>query len=233
MSAAALSRRSLLASFSAIAAAAAPVPALALVEAPTQPVAIPAPDPVLAEIGATEKAHRASVRAVKKLHSEVRKAEQANGARPDTVIDESPGYCMSADPKPDRRKRKVNMWLYEAGELVPDGPGSERMIPYEECGESARTIELRARMRAAIDEAEAWEERTGVAKFRRRKEEKREAHWAAWERLAETSPTTPAGAGALAEYVISDSENFSAADWWHWQALENATTALKEMTAAA
>jgi len=51
-------------------------------------------------------------------------------------------------------------------------------------------------------------------------------------RLAETLPTTVAGAAELIDYVIADSDGLLSVDHWHNQALINAALALRPAAAA-
>ena len=62
------------------------------------------------------------------------------------------------------------------------------------------------RARAAARAGLEWDKRTGVAPLRQRYERTRRAETAAGRRMAETKPTTPAGAAALVNYVGHDLE---------------------------
>lgn len=64
----------------------------------------------------------------------------------------------------------------------------------------------RARERAHIAAHQQWYERNGLAGLLAESHRLGEAERAALQRLAETYPTTIAGAGALLDYVIADME---------------------------
>ncbi len=97
-------------------------------------------------------------------------------------------------------------------------------------GADPKTIEVeyqdaKARYRAAISAAEEWDKSAGLTLQRRDLERASAARLAAWAQLAETTPTTPAGAAKVLDFVRSEMEH---GEWdLHLQILRRVVEALR------
>ena len=89
--------------------------------------------------------------------------------------------------------------------------------------------DAKARYQAAQQAAHEWDERAGIAHLRKRNDDAREAFFEASYELAETKPTTTAGAAALVAYICAEMEKGETD--WHARALKTAAEALAEMPA--
>jgi hypothetical protein len=86
----------------------------------------------------------------------------------------------------------------------------------------------KARCEAIKQAGRDWDERTGLASWRREVDQARQAKDASETALATTKPTTPAGAAALISYVLEDMEDYDCE--WHQVALATAADALRDMS---
>jgi hypothetical protein len=91
--------------------------------------------------------------------------------------------------------------------------------------------DAKARYAAAVSAGADWDKRAGITQLRQQFERAKVAQRTAAERLAITRPTTPAGAGALIDYVRADIGDGIYVDW-HLVALHTVGEALNKFAVA-
>jgi hypothetical protein len=87
--------------------------------------------------------------------------------------------------------------------------------------------DAKAREKRVFEAQEQWDVRTGLTNLRSKSEAAWDARAAAEDRLAQTYPTTPAGAAAFMDIVIADMEVGNAP--WQDKALATISAALRTM----
>jgi hypothetical protein len=139
------------------------------------------------------------------------------------VLDEAQ---IEAEKKHGRRPHELVEWRnYHIGDAEID----QRREALLEKGHDPEVIEeeyldAKARYEASLRAADDWDERTGVAPLRAALDRANDADYEAAERLAETPPSTPAGAAAVIEYVLND--DIGQCDW-HEVALKTVIQSLR------
>jgi hypothetical protein len=170
------------------------------------------PDPILAMIAVHKKLRAAVAEIYDRLDEAELDAVKEHGHRPIALIHWR-NYHIGGSELDVRRET-----LLEAGEIDP------AIIEQE-------YLDAKARYQAQIAAGPAWDERTGLAAFRKKFEQCYAAEQRYVKRLARTKPTTPAGTAALIQYVLDD--DFSDDEsYWHMTALRSAVAALNSMTGA-
>ena len=168
-------------------------------------------DPIYAAI----KQHQMLVAESAWLYDELQKAENAaekkHGRRPWALIAWRSYSTIGASEIDDRREEFLRQ------------PGADRKQVEREYRYAKYCA--RAAARAGLE----WDKRTGLAPLRQRYERTRRAETAAGRRMAETKPSTPAGAVALVDYVRHDIEIGEGPEW-HKNALETTAAALTRMS---
>jgi hypothetical protein len=207
-----LDRRNFLSVISAAAAGATTaIPALAAVKAPVNDAGA-APDPMLAAIDEDRRCFRRWCRVQSKLSdAEFEKMKLGKGRPYQTIMWQGRSACLTT--MDDRRKK-----LLQEGRLSPAQIESEYQDGCEQ-------------LRAARRAERRWHKDNGLAELKAEYDRATEAWRKSKSDLAKIAPTTPAGAGALVDYVRRDMEGGSAS--WQGKALTNAIKALSAMPAAA
>ncbi|HEY8006779.1 MAG TPA: hypothetical protein VIE66_08300 [Methylocella sp.] len=90
-------------------------------------------------------------------------------------------------------------------------------------------LDAKARYAATEYEGIAWDHRTGLAQLRKQVELALRAENRAATQLARTKPTTPAGGGALVDYIRSDIKDDLCSRNWPTAALKTVATSLTQM----
>jgi hypothetical protein len=173
---------------------------------------LPDPDPVFAMI-ATHKKLTADWQG---LYDQLQDAEidaaSEHGNRPIALISWR-DYTIGASEIDTRHKQ-----LLEAGEIDPATVEQEY-------------LDAKARYQAQVAAGVAWDKSTGLATLRKDVDNRVAAAGRYATRLAQTMPTTPAGAAALIRYILDDDLEADES-YWHMTALKSAVAALNSMGAA-
>jgi hypothetical protein len=167
------------------------------------------PDPIFAMIETHKKLVAEWTRLSDQLDNAIADAAAEYGARPTELIHWR-NYTIG-DSEIDQRRED----LLETGIIAP------AIV-------EAEYLEAKARYQAQVAAVQAWYEKTGLAVLQREADTLLAQHEQYAQLLARTKPTTPAGAGALIQYVLND---YLCADegYWHTTALKTAADALTEM----
>jgi hypothetical protein len=83
------------------------------------------------------------------------------------------------------------------------------------------------RYKAQCRKAAAWDRRVGVAELRKQMKRGLDMDWNLGFKLGRTKPTTPAGVGAMLEYIEQQSRDTDLSGWY----LEGVLTAVKVLKA--
>jgi hypothetical protein len=170
-------------------------------------------DPIFAMIAT----HKTLTADWQRLYDQLDEAEwtaaEEHGRRPLELIHWR-NYHIGASEIDTRRES-----LLEAGEVEPATVEQEYL---------AAKVRYQAQVAAGL----AWDKRAGLATLREDVDRRVAAEGRYARRLARTTPTTPAGAAALIQYVL-DNHLATEEDYWHMIALKTAVAALNSMGAAA
>ena len=167
------------------------------------------PDPIFAAIETHEKLAAQGARLFDQLQEAEHEAEKEHGRRPIELISWR-DYTIGSSEIETRRAE-----LLEAGAVDPATIEQEY-------------LDAKARYQAKVAAGIAWDKSTGLTALRNEVEALSAKTHQCAHQLARTQPTTPAGAGALIQYVLND---YLCADegYWHTIALKTAADALTEM----
>ena len=172
-------------------------------------------EPVVDPIYAAIEQHRKLIAESDRLYDELQKAEcvaeKKHGRRPSSLIAWRSHSAIGASEIDDRREEFLRQ------------PGADRKQVEREYRDAKHRAGAGARA------GFAWDKRTGIAPLRQLYERTRRAETAAGRRMANTKPTTPAGAAALIDYVRRDIEIGEGPEW-HKIALAITAAALSSMS---
>jgi hypothetical protein len=207
-----LSSRRLLAGVPAVAAVGVPSVATAL-----GGLAVDGDDPIFAAIEAHKRAIEESNQAYTDIDEAEADAGEQHGNRPSELIIWRNYHICGSEIDRCRRMflRQKEMQWSDFSLLSP-----------EEIEQEYR--DAKARYQAAQQAAHEWDERAGIAHLRTRNDDLREAFFETGCQLAETKPTTTAGAAALVAYACDDMERGEMG--WHAPALKSVAEALAVMS---
>jgi len=170
-----------------------------------------APDPIYAAI----EQHRKLIAESDRLYDELQKAEyvaeKKHGRRPSSLIAWRSYSAIGASEIDDRREEFLRQ------------PGADR----KQVEREYRYAKDRAR--AAVRAGLEWDKRAGIAPLRQLYERTRRAETAAGICMANTKPTTLAGAAVLVDYVRHDIEIEEGPEW-HKIALATTAATLSSMS---
>ena len=168
-------------------------------------------DPIYAAI----EQHRKLIAESDRLYDELQKAEyvaeKKHGRRPSSLIAWRSYSAIGASEIDDRREEFLRQ------------PGADRKQVEREYGDA------KDRARAAVRAGLEWDKRAGIAPLRQLYERTRRAETAAGICMANTKPTTLAGAAALVDYVRHDIEIGEGPEW-HKIALATTAATLSSMS---
>jgi hypothetical protein len=184
-------------------AGAAALPALAI------PAVAATRDPAVDAVQHLKLTAEATYRLVRELDEAEGDAWEQHGHRPLRLV-QWRNYDISGSEIDQRRTA-----------LLADG-GDTRQIEAEYQDAKAREKEL-------IKAGEEWDARVGITSLRERTEAAWSAKSAAEDLLAQTQPTTAAGAAALLDVIIEELETFGTDQDWTVPTLVNISAALRRM----
>jgi hypothetical protein len=170
-------------------------------------------DPIFAAIRKHQELIEQCCRTTHAREIAQRKVEKKHGRRPIKLVHWR-GFQVSGREIDDRREVLLQpQWLRELG------------VSRKQIEKEFRAV--KAKERAIIRAEKAWDRRYGLTSLRREDDQM----WRAWHdagtHLSKTKPTTPAGAGALIEYLRADLKEGTCD--WHFPALETVAAALARM----
>jgi hypothetical protein len=177
----------------------------------TTPAAATGPDPIFARIATHKKLTADWQGLYDQLQGAESNATREHGRRPIELIHWR-NYTIGASEIETRRQT-----LLEAGEIDPATVEEEY-------------LDAKARYKAQVAAGVAWDKRAGLTTLRKDVDRRVAAAGRTATCLAQTMPTTPAGAAAIIQYILDDDLEADES-YWHMAALRSAVASLNSMSA--